>query len=406
MPKKKENLDKLFKVFMLQKAVLRIQHVVKIFIQMKKRKLHAQGKTTINLQSPELVYSKGIYICSRYQMLLLFYFKNASRLKLKIHDVKSCASQDFIFENVRFEYEIDQEFEEYLGKIFKTIRYSASDGKFFLLNENSVKEKEIQEKNPTYSLIIKNPGNGNDINEKLIKRSIYLATKIIDRIAYQINIRLVSEKYAEVFAVKKIEETTKFELKINYDFNIILNEMHEENKEAILGKLIIESLTTNCQGELCVNVVEMKKKIAILTGKETIKSLAKIQLKHRTKLALCIFKEKFNKKEKKKILLTQFALRIGPNVHLIKILSDKNKNGVIYVSSNRAQNSVEIALSQILQPNLLTENIESFLILNHLRNSIPKTVAFNPTKRTLCVYKKRNKSNTSSINDPSFLKKL
>ena len=378
-------------------AARKIQSLFIIFTYKKELVIKNRGKTIINKKSCELISHLGVNLCGRYQIVSLYFFKDTQQIKLNLFDIVLNFSQEFHIGNNSFENFSESAVQEQLMKTLKRISFNKDKNLYVMLNERTVKEMEKQI-NTVEHLVEENVESG-----KLQKQSVYKDKKLILRTAYVIEIFFISEQRFEAVATKVSDSTAKYRITVDYDFSSFCTADNLVEKEAI-GKIVFESVTTKISGELVVDVAELRKKMGISTTKQKIKSILKLQSKHKNRLALLCITQSLLKTDRQRILLDQFGMQIGPKLHYMKLLYNKKTPDIVILKSNVAANEIELPLKQLIVPEKLVEGIESYNVRRHLKYRVPKLVAYEPAKKLLLFYVRESISKYSNKSSNIFFK--
>lgn len=339
--------------------------------------MKTRGKAIINKKSFESICSLGYSICNRFQIISFYYFKDLEQLKINVFDVALHINQTFFFDNIEIDAETERAMPERIIKILRRIKFKKEEGKYILLDVKVLKEQEQHIK------IIESIAESTSKDSK--KKCIYTEKKLIGRAAYEIEILYVSEEKIEVLTVKCSDKKENC-FQIDYDFGSYLGLSKDPSKEEQLGKLILGCIFANSGGSIYVDCAAMRKMIGVEVTKLKLRSILKLQSKHKSRLALNSFLNLFLQAKRSKRVLVQFGLAIGPAWHYIKVLVDINNNEKVFIKSNKAVNEIEIPLRKLMHAKIVDNNIETYNAKKYIKRIVPKLLAFDPTKNMLLYY--------------------
>ncbi len=376
-----------------EKAVYLIQSYFRNFRKKVVLKAQARRGTIVSALDPNLsrpLITRGKIIDGRLTINKIFFCQLTNQLRILVCDCEGRRAQTFILDNFQYGMMTREEFEDKMNNVFENMEYNKEQRQFFVNLGEAPKDSDriigviplARDKSRAEDAAKASPKENNSAIEDPeggVEQEIYRGLKKLGSFYYNIKVTISSEGKCRIFAVQ--DGTRKrTELDVDMDLKNYFTIDKSAEGELKLGRMIYNGVTAGEGDEVRFEDDQLKLAVTAHSFMERSKHLIKVQSRFR----LCIAREKISllrvRKCKRSKLRTEFGLKIGKQYHLMKILTNADRNGVIIVKSDKATNELELPLSEL---GMTEEDLESCMLKITLKGIVTSLLAFNPKKRML-----------------------
>ena len=326
----------------------------------------------------------------------MLYLEETKRVRILLFEKATKRTQTFILDNVNFTEVNHNELIASAWKVMEKIEYDKGMQKFFIgLEQSENKDQSISVFSIPQREIAKSEDELKDF-KGLILREIYKGIKKVGADYFNISISLNPEQKPEIFILKE-KDPLKQRIEVNANLVEFFKLQPKRDLLEKLGRIIYNEVVSTAKGVISFNEEQFREEILKLIFKERNARLKKIQQKYRSYKLQSKFISVITKAKTSRVLVTKFGIKRGKQYHFIKVFTERNKAGVLVIKSDKAKNQLKVKVENLD----LTKEEDLLRIKQNVKNKLIKSLAFNPAKETLLLY--RNTNNSRFITNASYI---
>lgn len=375
-----------------ENAAKRIQAFFSLYYcKLKATKLQNK-KIADKKKQTQLLFKKCLLVCNRYVIVHISNTQTPDIFKLMIYDPQIVCSQEFL---VDYCHSLSiREVNENALKILDRVKYNKDEKIYFMDDEKEINSKEFKRRTivrlSSQNIVFKEL-----IKDSIPKKKIYHSVKDLGRkMTCELSIWLNIKGRIEI---ETLFDGEKRALTLKHNFAKYFLNNAENNLNEKVGLLIVDLIKLNEHGNITINEADLRLKMVVNSADYIRMYLQKIQARFRICLTKLELKDLSKLKKKKVKLFMQFAVRLGKQIHLIKVFNAST--GHLVIKSNRANNELVINYEKILLKESLFEDCDCYTQKAYFRHHLPKVIAYNPVKMQLVYYKRKTRSIASSFKE-------
>ncbi len=325
----------------------------------------------------KLVMTRGKAINGRLTINRAYFCQTTRQLRVSVYDCETKRTQTFILDNFRYDSMTLEEFEGKMADVLENMAYNEALHAYFMgISEPTKDESHIIGIIQPRSSVNSSVATSHIMNSE---HEIYRGLKKLGGYFYNIKVNITLDRKSRVRIFRE-EDNRITTLDVHIDLREYFAVDGTDEGELRLGRMIYNAVCVGSDSEPRIDAAALQESVATHALSEVSKRLTHLQARFRSCFAREKLRSQRSLQQKRWVLKTQFALRMGRQYHLIKIVTDTERPDVVVVRSDRAGNEVEFEAKAL---GLEREDGELHLTGEKMKNLVAKTVAFDPKRKLL-----------------------